>query len=302
MAKTPISISDADRELLTEEELAGLEDDSLVDEGEGDDDGDGDGADDDKSGTTGAADEEDAAAKKAEEDAAAAKAKEDADKAAADEAAAKAAEQTEQPVKPVSVLPQYEAPDAAKIKELDDRIAELDKKYDEAELTAEEWRAQSRQLEAERRELDKQSMKAELAKEAAEHAIKATETTWYDKTVPDWLKSHPEYAPGSAKYAALEHMVKELQGKQPDNQFDASILNRADAAVRKELGLPPREQKQPARKRDDPPPTLAHMPSADVDDVSDGDEFAAIERLKGVAYEEALAKMSDEARERYLAR
>jgi hypothetical protein len=48
------------------------------------------------------------------------------------------------------------------------------------------------------------------------------------------------------------------------------------------------------------PPTLAKLPAADQSEVTDGGEFAHLDRLNGEAYEEALMKMSDDKRNEYL--
>jgi hypothetical protein len=52
------------------------------------------------------------------------------------------------------------------------------------------------------------------------------------------------------------------------------------------------------------PPNLGTVPAADITDADDGGEFAHLDRLAAkdsVSFERELAKMSPDARDRYLA-
>lgn len=300
-------------ELLTEEELAGLEDDSLVDEGA--DENDDDDGDEDPAAAAAAA----AAAAKpdlnpgdgGDEDAAKAAtdkaAKDAADKAPTDAAAA-AAGDDDAAAKPVATqFPQYEAPADAKVKltEIEQQRDALAAKFDEGELTAAEFRAQSRPLEEQRDTLKEQMLKASLSQDALVH-------TWSKLAVPTFLEKHPEYAPGTPLYVALDGEVRRLQAGS-DNPFDPALLAQADATIkaqmRKAMGMPdtPTPAATPPKKDGKGrviPPTLAHLPSADLTEETDGGEFAFLDRLSEEdpgKFEAALGKLTEDQRERYLA-
>ena len=112
-------------------------------------------------------------------------------------------------------------------------------------------------------------------------------------------------------YAELDKQVRAIQAESL-NPFDPSILPRAHklaiAEMRKAMGLPAEDTGKPAPKptgnKRDLPPSLANVPAADITETTDNGEFAYLDRLAekgdGLAYETALGKLSDEARERYL--
>lgn len=314
----PPKLSEEELALLTEEEREGLEDDSLVDEGE-----DAETGAEEQAAAAAAAEAAEPAkpdpAKKPEGepggdddvDDAAAKAKAAEDQAAAAAAAAEAEKKPDEPEqdrqpKKQSVLPDWQAPEdaQAKLTEISTQLDELATKFDDGEMTAAEYRQQTRVLEQQQRDIDRQLLKAEMAQEAQQDHQKRSEETWYNDTVPGFLKEYPEYQGKDLLLGALDAAVRRLQAAQPDNQFDPAILAQADAQVRAELGLAPRSKPAtPAPKVErELPPSLATVPAADIDDIDGGSEFAAIDRLSGVDYENALAKMPDEMRERYLAR
>ncbi len=326
----------AELEMLTEEEREGLLDDDTVDEGleDGDDDAvedaaaaaddkagegagqegkykpeEGDGADGDDAGT----DEPDAAA------AAAAKAKQDADaKAAADAAAAQAAasgaddnaaasaaaepKPIEGDKRPSWVLDPKVPEQIEALEKLKD---ELDAKWDDGELTGTEFRAEIRKIDTQLDALKEQRMAANIGKTTAvQH--------YFETTVPEFLAKHTEYEKGSILHAMLEAEVKKLQ-VQSQNPLNPAILERAHenltAQVTKAYGVKPSAQNKqagtkPAAAAREVVPTLGTVPAADASDGTDGGEFAWLDRLANAdveKYEQELAKLSDEKRDRYLA-
>ncbi len=328
----------AELELLTEEEREGLLDDDTVDEGleDGDDDAgdnaaataaaddkagegagqegkdkpeEGDGADGDDAGT----DEPDAAA------AAAAKAKQDADaKAAADAAAAlaaagggedNAAASAAAEPKPIegdkrpSWILDPKVPE--QIDALEKKKDELDAKWDDGELTGTEFRAEIRKIDTQLDALKEQRMAANIGKANALAHYK-------DVTVPEFFKEHAEYAPGSVLYSMLDVEVRRLQAT-AQNPLNPAILERAHQnlteQVSKAYGVKPGAQNKqagtkPAAAAREVVPTLGTVPAADTNDDTDDGEFAWLDRLanKDVEqYEQELAKLPDEKRERYLA-
>lgn len=106
-------------------------------------------------------------------------------------------------------------------------------------------------------------------------------------------------------YDALNaQVVKIANSAEAANLSGADILKKADEAVRgafsirKETPKEPEKPKMPKAKRPDIK-TLAEIPTAAPTDVGGG-EFAGLEKLRGEALEEAIAKMSDTQYQRYL--
>lgn len=315
MPKPSHGLSEEELALLTDEERAGLEDDSVIDEGVEDVEDD-DTADDPNAGDQNKAPPAEAAAA-AEPEQPKAEIKEPEKKPAAAEPAAEAAEtvKPEAGTEPAAapsprLLPQYQVPADAKdrISQIDAQLDELAKKFDDGELTAQEHREAMKPLAAQRQDLHDQMLKQSLS-------VDSQVATWSNVTVPAFLAKHTQYEPGSVMWDALNNEVKKLQ-LEHDNPFDPSYLEQAhrtiQASVRKSLGLPAEETpeakpagegKDKAQKRDIPP-TLATAPAADITDTSDGGEFAYLDRLAEkdpIKYEEALGKLSPEKMDAYLA-
>jgi hypothetical protein len=88
-------------------------------------------------------------------------------------------------------------------------------------------------------------------------------------------------------HKAISEAVQSLTGEKPAKP-DALAPDKAAAP-----GVP---------KRPAPPPTLASVPSADITDTNS--EFAVLDRMADAdptKFEDALAKMPEHERERYLA-
>lgn len=320
-------------EMLTDEEREGLLDDDTVDEGlEDGNDADGDEAGasgDDKAGEGAeqegkdkpdAAEEEDGDEAGADADGEAeAKAKQEADaKAAADAAAAEAAAGGADNNAAASAATETKPIEGDKrpswvldpkipeqIEALEKQKDELDTKWDDGELTGPEYRAEIRKIDAQLDVFKEQRMAANIGKtNAVQH--------YFDVTVPDFLAKHTEYEKGSILHAMLEAEVKKLQ-VQSQNPLNPAILERAHenltAQVTKAYGVKPSAQnKQPGAKpaaaAREVVPTLGTVPAADANEDGDGGEFAYLDRLANSdveKYEQELAKLSDEKRDRYLA-
>lgn len=315
MPRNTHGYSEEELALLTEEELAGLEDDSIVDEGAaaGAED---DETDDDAASAAAAAD---AGEEQPEKDAEAAAApepeKEPAepekkapapDAAPVTEAEAEAAAAPETTQAAPRLLPQYELPADAKerIAQFDAQIDEFAKKFDEGELTAQEYRAALKPIEQQRQDLRDQMLKHQLS-------LDALVSQWSNVTVPAFLAKHAEYESGSVLFNLLNDEVKKLQ-VESDNPLDPTHLEVAhrtiQAAIRKSYGLPAEtpaaSTEKTAKQKREIPPTLGGLPSSDITEAADGGEFAYLDRLADndpVAYEDAIAKLSPEKLEAYLA-
>lgn len=325
----------AELELLTEEEREGLLDDDTVDEGleDGDDAGgdDAGAAADDKAGEGGdkeGKDKPDDADGEEGDDAgtddadtaadAAAKAKQEADaKAVADAAAAesaggaddKAAASAAAEPKPLegdkrpSWVLDPKVPE--QLDALEKQKDELTDKFDDGEFTGKEYRAELRKIDAQIEGLKEQRMAANIG-----HANALSH--YKDVTVPEFFKEHAEYAKGGILYTMLDAEVRKLQSS-AHNPFNPEILKRAHEniteQVSKAYGVKPTAQNKqagakPAAAAREVVPTLGTVPAADANDDTDGGEFAFLDRLANSdveKYEQELAKLSDEKRDRYLA-
>lgn len=315
---------------LTEAELAQLTDEERegyleeIDEGDGDDtedetggeeettaaaeDGDGEGDDDD----AGKPAEEEA---KPEPETPAAEAP--APAAAAEEPVVAAEEPAEEEFDPNERTPRWILPPdhQQKMDDIKSKRVDVVKQFDQGELTAEEMRAQLDPLDDQYNELHSRQI---IARGAREDAI----DKWTTKDVPDFFAEHQEYSKSRILRDALDAEVKRLQTTAL-NPLNPKLLAKAHANIAGELGgafgtpepkpttpaptggKPTQQPATPAKKRDNPPPTLAHVPASDPTETDDGGEFAHLDRAlnknDSIGYETALAKLSPDARERYLA-
>lgn len=299
--------TDDELSMLTEEERAGLLDEELVDPEE---ELDAPGAsvetaeevearkpDEDPVGA-----DEDAAAEAKKPETAAEAGEKTAE--AATEAAAADTGVAESAAPAQQAIPRYEVPADAKdrLKAFDDRLDELATKADDGEITFAEMRQQQREIERDRDELREQVLKQSLARDFGE-------ANWFSRDVPGFLGDHPEYSAGSMRHTLLDSTVRKLQSE-ADNPFDPSLLSRAHALIEKELGPAqgakptPAPTPQPGQPGRELPPSLAHVPASDISEATDGGKYAHLDRLADsdpMAYEDALARMSDADRDAYLA-
>lgn len=303
----PMKFTEEELAALTDEERAGLEDDSVIDEGMEPDTDDEDDAD---AGTEPGKTDEDPDKKPEDDDKAEPAADDDPAKEPEKDPATAAAEDDDddqQPPAPAesrSVLPNYELPSdiEQRMEDIKTRRRELAEKFDDGEITAAELREQDDALLDERDKLKEIVLKAQISRESAIH-------TWSKATVPNWLSEHKEYKRGTPLYNQLNDEVKRLQAEGGD-PFDPAILDRAheniQAAARAVLGLPPTAKggatPEKTAKRPDMPPSLHNVPATDQTDLGDGGEFAYLDRLADkdpLAYENALAKLQASSPEKY---
>lgn len=302
---------------LTDEERAALEDDDLSPEekaalediaGDDDDDGGDDGGEDSasaSSSSTSSPSEAEAAAptKKAEDDAKPAKTAE----AAADDDADEFRSSYQ-----VSLPDDFND----QVKALDEREAELSRKFKAGEIEADEFLTENKAISGERSKLDRIATKAEIASEMGEQ----TELQRWNWTVERFMREVKK-AEGIDYKAEqdgigvdLDAFVKVLANNPANADKPAEwFLQEAHKRTKALHGLtdkkPDANEKGDAKKKaaaerkpdtSKLPASLAQVPGGDgPGDV--GDEFADIDKLDGLAYEQALAKMTPAQRERYLA-
>ena len=290
------TISEELREHLTEEELAGMEDSELVDEGEEEGEEEGD------AGKPDAANSSEQEAKKADDAEAATSAEQAPADAAADADAAKPQAQERKP------RPVFEAPDVPA--DVDDQIAaaklakiKLAEKFDEGEITAVEYAKQTEELNDFQRELENKRFKAQLAAESQQ----SRELDSWEETCSEFLSAHPEISKSKLRYDSFDYAVRLVTGDQANAALTgAQQLEKAYQTWVTELGIqvdqPAQSGAKPDPRKPKVVPNIGSLPAAQANDTDDG-KFAYLDRLADsdpLKYEATLAKLSDADREAYL--
>lgn len=215
------------------------------------------------------------------------------------EAAAKQQQEQQQP----AIVPQPQGVLKGELPaDYDDRVKanaearkELRRKYNDGDISFDEYEEQSEELVEQRQELRDLKFKAELATESRQQAIV---NNWIAVINP-FTAAHPELSEDDVAKNAFDHYCHEETGKtlQAGGQPGQAEIDRAYAAWCKRFNFTPaagqrqQEQQQEAQKNRKVPPALGGLPSSSTNEVQDG-KLAAISRLTGVAYEEALAKLT----------
>lgn len=210
-----------------------------------------------------------------------------------------AADDTPPAPRPAPAMPAYTAP-----ADLDDQMkavrtqqSELADKFDAGELSAREYEDQRRTLEDKYLDLRDARNRATLSWDAQRN-------TWENQTVGDFLAQHAEYKPGSLLHRMLDQEVRVLQTTDYQGDvFNPEILAKAHERIRAELGgaapAPSNPLPKPNGQREIPP-TIGGLPPAGEEHLDDGGQWAAISRLSGEEYEQALARLTPDQREAYL--
>lgn len=298
-----MTISAEDREKLTPEELAAMEEleqeeaerDEEDDEYEGDEadnEGDEEDAGDDDQG-----DDDDADSGEDEADAG----DQDDDQAADDQGADGSQEE------PAPLL-RADLPDNIneQLSDIETKRAELDQQFDDGELDSAEWRKAVRELDQQEDQIRQQQFKAQLA---AEMQAEQQRNAWI-KTVNGFLDENPSYRKSKLMYSNLDTVVKEIASDPANESLSGrAILDKAHARVMEELGITPAEpdtgkqQRRGSKQKQEIPPTLGKVPAADATEFNNT-KFARLERVldrNPERYEAELAKLSDADREEWLA-
>lgn len=198
------------------------------------------------------------------------------------------------------------------------------------ELELDDYEERREAIDARLRDLDTARIKAEVSREMGEQ----TAVQRWDWEVQNFMAEEANAIyKGRAAAAAFDAMVKDLVSDEalkanPEraNWSGRKILLEADKAFRAELGIGgaaadggkpgagaktaaqiAKEKERAAiaaRRPGDKafPKTLAGAPAADAEGASGGkdSEFAYLDNLQGIAYENAIARMSDAQRERFM--
>ena len=207
---------------------------------------------------------------------------------------------------PSSSFPTFEKPAGAedRIKAINTGLNEIADRFDEGEITAREFREESQRLEDERRDLERQIDRHEFSV-AVQQQDTENKAAAFAESVASFLSQHPEYAEGSEDYFLLDSMVRQIQATSGD-QYDPTHITKAHEKLQAKLGGqsdPPKTETKGEREEPRPPspPTLGNVPSAGIEATEDG-RFAAIDRLEGEDQEAAYSQMTPQQQEEYLAR
>lgn len=198
------------------------------------------------------------------------------------------------------------------VKALDEREADLARKFKAGDIESEEFIAENKSIASERSKLDRIATKAEIAQEMQEQTAAQA---WQRKVRALVREAKADDGIDYSKpllAAALDKALKDLAAQNEHKDKSMSwFLKEAHQQVKSELGIGKKDDVKPAdkpaensraRKPDVSklPASLANVPGSDgPGDV--GGEYADIDKLEGIAYEQALARMTPAQRERYLA-
>lgn len=214
-------------------------------------------------------------------------------------------EQVEAPAAHAPILV-AEAPEQAqeRLQAISSEKADLRKKYDEGELTFDEYESKVETLDEERLEI-------RLALKEAETAAKIEQQRQINEReaqINGFLSEHNikrDFA--DLRFAALDTAVKVVASKEENADLGVrEILQKAmDLCIEQGvIAAKAKHEAAPATKPRKPiaaPPTLAHVPAADMTGTDEGNRFAYLDRLDPVAREAAVSKLSPADLDAYLA-
>jgi len=210
---------------------------------------------------------------------------------------------------PSEFQPEFKAslPDglAEKVTELDARTAELLEKFRAGSIELPDFMAQKSEIDNERLQLTLAQKQAEWAKTQNEDA-RAQRWQWEQERFFAQEKAGIYKDP--MIMAALDVKVKQLaadpaNAKKPSSFF----LEEADRQVRQRFNMGGTETPATGKPKTAPktpdlsglPKTLATLPAAEMAETG-SDEFAYLDKLDGIALEQALRKLTPEQEARYL--
>lgn len=169
---------------------------------------------------------------------------------------------------------------------------ELRAKYNDGDITFEEYEDQSEQLNDKRQDLRDLKFKADLAQESSEQAL----INHWVSVINPFTAAHPELSEDDVSKSAFDTYLRQTTAPvmNAGGLPGQAEIDKAYAMWCKRFNFTPAggQQQTTTAKRDiKVPPTLGGLPAASATSVEDG-KLAAIQRLSGVEYEEALAKLS----------
>lgn len=179
----------------------------------------------------------------------------------------------------------------ALVKSNDEAMSALEKRYEDGDISFAEYRAEQRTLDKEARRLERLADRAELARESSQQAL----INHWTALINPFTAAHPELSEDDVSKSAFDVYLKQTTGPvmQAGGMPGQAEIDKAYQMWCKRFNFTPTGQQQTAAAKKDVkvPPTLGGLPASSATDVQDG-KLAAIQRLSGVEYEEALAKLT----------
>ena len=231
-------------------------------------------------------------------------------KATADQQPTQEEQQEAAPATEEQALPTTPRPrgviDATLPEDYDQRVAanekalsDLDKAYDDGDISHSEWRQQMRKLDRESLDLMMLKERAQLAHESSQQAL----MNHWQGLIQPFLAKHPELGEDEVSMSGFDSYLKQVTGPvmQAGGAPGQAEIDKAYGLWCKRFNFTPagEQQEAPAGKKPiTAPPTLGGLPVSNGNSVEDG-RWAALDRLDGVAFEEALAKLSPSELDEY---
>ncbi|MCK7580998.1 MAG: hypothetical protein MZV65_39345 [Chromatiales bacterium] len=212
---------------------------------------------------------------------------------------------------PEPFTPRYQAEPVAdyeaRVAEIAERKKALRTQYQDGEFALDRYEEQRDALDAELLVLREANLKATLAAEQAQQAS-AQRWQWEQERFFS-AESNAIYRQDPILASALDTAVKAL-AQDPANEHKPMrwFLDEADRITRERIaklvGAPaaspsPEIKVKPKAPKPTLPPNLGDLPSAELPETGQ-DEWSHLDKLDGMALEQALAKLSAADQERYL--
>ena len=208
--------------------------------------------------------------------------------AAAEEAAVAPSTPRPRGVINASLPEDYDQLTSANAKAMDD----LEKSYNDGDISTTEFMKEQRKLNDEHIDLKLLKERANLAKESSEQAL----INHWQGLIQPFLGKHPELGEDEVSRAGFDSYLKATTGPvmEAGGAPGQAEIDKAYALWCKRFNFTPAGEQQAAPAGKTPvkaPPTLGGLPVSNGNAVEDG-RWAALDRLEGTAFEEALAKLS----------
>lgn len=179
------------------------------------------------------------------------------------------------------------------VKANEEAMEALEKRYDDGDISFAEFRKEQRVLDRKSRELDRLADRAELAQESSQQAM----VNQWNAVITPFTNAHPELSEDDVTRNAFDTYIRAETGKTlaAGGMPGQAEIDRAYANWCKRFNFKNEtttsEPAKAARQPNKVPPTLGGLPAATTESVEDG-KFAAILRLEGTEFEEALEKLT----------
>lgn len=190
----------------------------------------------------------------------------------------------------------------AKLTEIATKKDALLTQFDDGDITAREYQKQLDELSKQERRIEFEVHEAQLAQKLEQQRLQNEWTA----TCNAFVQTHAIYQNNPRLYKALDAEVRDLASKPETASWSGQrFLDEAHKNLKAAFGLQDGESVKATSKQQvrELPPNLARVPAADVEDTN-GNRYAVLDRMANtdpIGYEEALSKMSESERNRYLA-